>query len=182
MNTKNQNYFELFDIHPSYPVEATQLDKAYRELQIRFHPDNLKPTGDESASLEDVTLSSLVNDAYQTLQDPVRCLIYILSLNEIDVNLEANTIADPEFLMQQMELREQLENIDEQSENVEAEIEHFASTINQSVEALLATIPHYLTGLKVNDTVKVREFLMKLQFLIKLQQEIDTKLDQLDDL
>ena len=50
-----------------------------------------------------------MNEAYRTLKSPVQRARHLLELHGVDVAFETNTAMPTEFLMQQMELREALE-------------------------------------------------------------------------
>src|SRR5499426_1503841 len=84
------------------------LEKAYREVQSRVHPDRFAHAGDAErrASLQWTTR---VNEAYRTLKDPVQRGRHLLELHGVDVAFETNTQMPTDFLMQQLELREELE-------------------------------------------------------------------------
>src|SRR5262247_2506354 len=84
------------------------LEKAYREIQSRVHPDRFAHAGDAErrASLQWTTR---VNEAYRVLKDPVQRAKHILELNGVDVAFETNTQMPSDFLLQQLELREELE-------------------------------------------------------------------------
>src|SRR6185312_15300702 len=103
-----QNHFELFGLPPSYGMDEEILEKAYREIQARVHPDRFAHAGDAErrASLQWTTR---VNEAYRTLRNPVSRASHLLALNGVDVAFETNTAMPAEFLMEQMELREALE-------------------------------------------------------------------------
>src|SRR5687768_15909213 len=104
-----QSHFELFGLVPAFAVEADALERSYREIQSKVHPDRFAHAGDAErrASLQWTTR---VNEAYRTLKDPVQRAKHILDLHGVDVAFETNTAMPKDFLMQQMELREALEN------------------------------------------------------------------------
>ena len=54
-------------------------------------------------------MTTAVNEAYRTLKSPVQRAKYLLALNGVDVGFETNTAMPRDFLMEQMELRERLE-------------------------------------------------------------------------
>lgn len=103
-----QNHFELFHLTPGYALDGAALEAAYREIQARVHPDRFAHAGDAErrASMQWTTR---VNEAYRTLKSPVARAQYLLELQGVDVALETNTSMPPEFLLEQMELREALE-------------------------------------------------------------------------
>src|SRR5438132_12609726 len=103
-----QNHFELFGLQAAFSVDEAALDQSYREIQSRVHPDRFAHAGDAErrASLQWTTR---VNEAYRTLRNPVSRASHLLALNGIDVAFETNTAMPAEFLMEQMELREALE-------------------------------------------------------------------------
>src|SRR5690348_10655316 len=104
-----QNHFDLFGLQPAFAVDEQRLERAYREIQSRVHPDRYAHAGDAErrASLQWTTR---VNEAYRALKNPVQRASHILELQGVDVAFETNTAMPQEFLMQQMELREALES------------------------------------------------------------------------
>src|SRR6478736_8851726 len=107
-----QNHFELFGLPPSYGMDEEILEKAYREIQARVHPDRFAHAGDAErrASLQWTTR---VNEAYRTLKNPVQRGRHLLELRGVDVAFETNTAMPADFLMQQMGLREAIEDATE---------------------------------------------------------------------
>src|SRR3954453_12946404 len=103
-----QSHFDLFGLQPAFAVDEERLQSAYREIQSRVHTDRCAHAGDAErrASLQWTTL---VNEAYRTLKDPVQRGRHLLALHGVDVALESNPQMPPNFLMQQLELREELE-------------------------------------------------------------------------
>ena len=95
------SHFELFGLPARFEVNGEALERSYREIQSRVHPDRFAHAGDAErrASLQWTTR---VNEAYRTLKDPVQRAKHLLELHGVDVAFETNTAMPPEFLMQQM--------------------------------------------------------------------------------
>src|SRR3981081_1539317 len=102
------NHFELFGLEPVYALNAESLDSAYRDIQAKVHPDRFAHAGDAErrASLQWTTR---VNEAYRALKSPVQRAKHIIGLHGIDVAFETNTQMPTDFLLRQLELREELE-------------------------------------------------------------------------
>src|SRR5262245_25224881 len=104
-----QSHFELFGLTPKYSLETEALERSYRDIQSKVHPDRFAHAGDAErrASLQWTTR---VNEAFQVLKNPVKRAKHLLELHGVDVAFETNTAMPQDFLMQQMELRESLED------------------------------------------------------------------------
>ena len=103
-----KNPFELFGLTPAYALDLEHLERAYRDIQSKVHPDRFAHAGDAErrASMQ---MTTQVNEAYRILKSPVLRAKYLLELNGVDVAFETNTAMPKDFLAQQMELRERLE-------------------------------------------------------------------------
>ena len=101
----SQNYFELFGMPTGFALDTGSLAARYRELQKVVHPDRFAASGERSQRLS-LQRATLVNEAYQTLKDPLRRAQYLLEIKAGGQALQESTLNDPEFLMRQMELRE----------------------------------------------------------------------------
>src|SRR6185436_19445559 len=102
------NHFDLCGRAPAFSLGVVRLEAAYRDIQSKVHPDRFAHAGDAErrASMQ---MTTRVNEAYRTLRSPVQRAKYLLELNGVDVGFETNTAMPREFLMEQMELREKLE-------------------------------------------------------------------------
>lgn len=108
----NATHFDLFGIPRSHALDVPALEKAYRELSLKLHPDRFAQAEprERRFSLEQ---TSALNEAYKTLKDPVRRAFYLLKLLGIDLNKEdagAQKDMPLEFLEEVMELREALDS------------------------------------------------------------------------
>jgi len=106
----NQNYFQLFEIEQSVLIDYGELEKRYLELQKEFHPDKYANATDQEKRLS-LQITSYINEAYNTLKDDYLKSLYLLKITGYEIGDQNSTISDPEFLMHQMELREESEKI-----------------------------------------------------------------------
>ncbi|MBF0379458.1 MAG: Fe-S protein assembly co-chaperone HscB [Magnetococcales bacterium] len=106
-----QNYFGVFSIDPGFNVDNKHIESLYRELQQQFHPDRFatKSPTERRFSMEHVTK---LNEALRTMEDPLSLAVYLLQLFGHTVENSSKPPSDPEFLMEVMELRESLEDLD----------------------------------------------------------------------
>lgn len=104
-----RNFFELFNLPAQFDVDGKALDTAYRDIQRLVHPDRFV-TASEAEKRAAVQYASLVNDAYQTLKDPMKRAGHLCALNGAPMDNDAHIQMDPLFLMEQMTWRERLED------------------------------------------------------------------------
>ena len=100
-------YFDLFQLEPSFNIDTEALEQTYRALAARFHPDKFA-SASAFEQKQAVMMSSTINDAYRTLKSPIDRAAYLLKSQNIDADAPEHTSFSPEFLMQQMEWRETL--------------------------------------------------------------------------
>nr|WP_311460454.1 Fe-S protein assembly co-chaperone HscB [uncultured Neisseria sp.] len=100
-------YFNLFQLKPSFNLDTEALEQTYRALAARFHPDKFA-SASAFEQKQAVMMSSTINDAYRTLKSPIDRAAYLLKSQNIDADAPEHTSFSPEFLMQQMEWRETL--------------------------------------------------------------------------
>lgn len=103
------NFFELLDLPENFDVDLAALEKAYFEAQRKYHPDRLVKA-DEAARMKAIQQSMQVNDAYDTLKNPLARAEYLLMLKGVVSFDEDSTVQNPALLMEMMELREQMQD------------------------------------------------------------------------
>jgi len=163
-----QNHFELFGLQPAFSVDETALERSYREIQARVHPDRFAHAGaaERRASLQWTTR---VNEAYRSLKNPVQRASHILALHGVDVAFETNTAMPAAFLGQQMELREALENA-VHAKDLKS-LDALQKSIARDKQALEAKLAQRIDADK--DYQAAAGLVRELQFLEKLEAEID---------
>ncbi|HHF0533844.1 MULTISPECIES: co-chaperone HscB [Vibrio] len=168
------NHFELFGLPSQFKLDGSLLSSQFRELQKRFHPDNFA-TDSERDRLMAVQKAAQINDAYQVLKNPISRAEYILAEQGVEIRGEQQTMQDPMFLMEQMELREELEEIADKSDP-ESALFDFDSKVSKMYKQHLASVEQELDdGLWTEAADRVR----KLKFIAKLKNEIELVEDKL---
>ncbi|MBY6191432.1 Fe-S protein assembly co-chaperone HscB [Microbulbifer agarilyticus] len=162
-----QNHFEIFGLPVGYQVDRQALAKRYRELQQEFHPDRFAAKSDREQMLA-MQYAAQINEANNTLKDPVARAAYLLQLRGVERKAEQTT-ADGAFLMQQMMLRERLEEVREASDP-EAELEELSA---EAAALFKAQEQAFSDALAANALKDGESALSKLQFLAKLQRQIE---------
>jgi len=163
-----QNHFELFGLQPAFSVDQAALERSYREIQARVHPDRFAHAGDAErrASLQWTTR---VNEAYRSLKNPVQRASHILALHGVDVAFETNTSMPAAFLGQQLELREALENAT-RAKDTKA-LDALQKSIGQDKQVLEQKLAQRID--RERDYQAAAGLVRELQFLEKLEAEID---------
>ena len=167
-----KNHFALFGLTPAYALDLDHLDRAYRDIQARVHPDRFVNSGDAErrASMQ---MTTQVNEAYRTLKSSVRRAKYLLELNGVDVGFETNTAMPPEFLMQQMELREKLE----EARDVPS-LGFLQKNLSEERKKIEILIAEFIDA--GHDYKGASEPVRKLMFLEKFGEEIDARYEALE--
>src|SRR5258706_3401088 len=163
-----RNHFELFDLTPVYSLDTERLEDSYKELQTLVHPDRYAQAGDAErrASMQWTTR---VNEAYSTLRDPVQRAKHLLELHGVDVGFETNTQMPTDFLMQQLETREQLEEAIQKKDP--GFLDSLRSNLMGKRKLLEAQIGESIDARK--DYAGATDLVRKLMFLQKIDDEID---------
>lgn len=97
---------------PVFHINPRELRKEFLQLQSLHHPDKF-PSG-SVAHQRAYALSTLLNNAYKTLSDPLLRSQYLLQLQyDIDMTIEDNSAhkSDQEDLMIVLEAQEELEDV-----------------------------------------------------------------------
>jgi molecular chaperone HscB len=149
------------------------MEQAYRQLQSQVHPDRFVHASDAErrASMQSATQ---VNEAHRTLKNPLARARYLLALQQVDVGSENNTAMPAEFLQQQMQWRESVEDAANQPEAL-AELER---RLAREMKDRYAELENRLDS--DGDYALAAESVRKLMFLERLHEEIGDALERSD--
>ena len=159
-------YFNLFQLEPSFNIDTEALEQTYRTLAARFHPDKFASTS-AFEQKQAVMMSSTINDAYRTLKSPIDRAAYLLKSQNIDADAPEHTSFSPEFLMQQMEWREtlmdaQMEQNHDAIRALDQEIQEVQSNLYQDLQQ----------AFEQQDYESAAQWVRHGRFLNKLRNEI----------
>lgn len=177
--TLTANHFELFGLPVSFGIDLQDLAGRYRELQRSSHPDRFAAAADRDRRLA-VQQAAQINEAYQTLRDPRRRARYLLALHGVVLDDERDTTQDPEFLMEQMELREQLAEVGDRSDPLAALselLDLIEARQRDLIEGMAALFEE--PGPEALAEAKVR--VHRLRFFERLHEEAAQREDELAD-
>ena len=102
------NFFDLMQQPKMFAIDTKNLAKRFKQLQAQFHPDRYSSRSEQELKHSE-NWSSLVNEAYGTLLDPMSRALYLLELFGNPLLEGEQPVLDPEFLMDIMELNEEIE-------------------------------------------------------------------------
>jgi molecular chaperone HscB len=118
------DYFSFFDLPRKLALDVVALEKQFYVLSRKLHPDRFasKPVKEQEAALAQ---SSLLNDAYRTLKDPIARTQYLLTLEGVELEEQSKAATDaarasgeqkkqivpPELLEEVFELNMQLQEM-----------------------------------------------------------------------
>jgi molecular chaperone HscB len=118
------SYFEFFDLPRKLTLDVAALEKQFYTMSRRLHPDRFasKPLAEQETALAQ---SSLLNDAYRTLKDPILRTQYLLKLEGVELEeqskaateaaratgVEKKQVVPPELLEEVFELNMQLQEM-----------------------------------------------------------------------
>jgi molecular chaperone HscB len=168
-------HFALFDLQPAFRLDLEQLAVRYRELARSVHPDRFAdaPEREQRVALE---RSASLNEAYQTLKSAPRRARYLLALKGDEVPLEV-TVHDPDFLLQQMQWREELEDLQDDADlDGVAAFKRRLKTAQQQLEDSFAACWD-----DAAQREQAERLMRRMQFLDKLSYEVRQLEERLDD-
>lgn len=163
----SQNYFELFGLPPKFDLDTAQLHAAQQHLQSAFHPDR-HVNASERARRVSVQMASWINQAYETLRDPVKRSRYLLVISGAELPDESATTSDTAFLMEQIELREAIDAC-RASEQALTQCEKIEATLEQRAADLADDFVQCFTRGELDAAAQHSR---KMQFIQRIQQQL----------
>ena len=163
--------FELFRVPMQFEQDRAVLDSRWKELQREAHPDKFAAQGPAAQRIA-MQWSVRINEAYQRLKDPLRRASYLCELHGAPIQAEKNTAMPTDFLLQQMQWREALED----AKTVQ-DLEEIALKSNNSGRERLSKIEQMIDINK--DFMAAAQQVRSLMFIERFSSEVDDRLDQL---
>ncbi len=175
MTNSQTNYFQLFALPKQFDIDVQSLEINFRKIQSASHPDRfVAASADEK--LQSMQTATTANEAYGTLKSPARRAKYLLELQGINAISDTNTAMPMDFLMQQMEWREQLEDA-KAAKDIPA-LEQLMTTLQTEYKSIQTDLVELFDAKK--DYPSATDATRKLIFIDKVCADIHQAIEQLD--
>lgn len=165
------NDFELFGLPQRFAQDRAAIDSQWKELQREAHPDKFAAQG-HAAQRVALQWSVRINEAYQRLKDPLKRAAYLCELLGAPIDAHHNTSMPAEFLMEQMEWREALDEA-----GTEDELDVLAQRLGRKRKDYLATIERLLD--EEGDAAGAAGQVRALMFIERFGEDVENRLAQL---
>lgn len=161
--------FALLGLAPAFEVDLAALERAFFERSKAAHPDRVAsaPAAERVAAL---SRARALNDAYQLIKKPVARAEYLLA--QAGVTIGDNERLDPTFLMEILELREELALA--RAAEQTAKIEQLAGAMKARRQAALDALPQLFAH---HDLAAIKDRLILLRYVDRYLAECDAALD-----
>src|SRR5450755_1152991 len=118
----SKNFFQFFGLEQKLRVDAESLQKRFYELSRQWHPDRFgrKSHAEQAEALE---ATSILNDGYRTLKDPVKRAEYLLKEEGFPIGEQRSKDVPPELLEEVFELNMMLEELKSGDESARPQLE-----------------------------------------------------------
>ncbi|XP_063628830.1 iron-sulfur cluster co-chaperone protein HscB [Cydia splendana] len=157
-----ENYFKILGVSETYDQNENELAKKFKELQKYLHPDKFGNKPKEEQEISE-NYSSLVNESYNTLLNPLTRGIYMLRLSGKEIP-EETEVKDQAFLMMIMEKNEEVEN---------AETEEEIMKLNKENKELMNQLQKQVSqAFNDGDLKLVLKLLSQMKYYTSIDQQI----------
>lgn len=159
------NHFSSFDLDPAFSIDVARLEQRYEQLMTICHPDRFAaaPAFEQRAAAK---RAADINEAFSVLKQPVSRAGHLLQLAGVDLPALERQPAAPEFLFEQMMLREKVQEFDYLNPDDAAELTSEIEDAYVSTQAKFAA--HYEAG----DIAAASSAWVEFHFQQKLSDEL----------
>lgn len=160
--------FGLLGLPPQFDLDPAAIERAFFERSKEVHADRFAtaPAAERVAAL---AKNRALNDAYQAIKKPVGRAEYLLA--RAGVNIGDNERLDPAFLMEILEMREELAG---NRGNLEV-VGRLQKDMQGRRDAAVAELPALFAA---TDLVGIKRTLIVLRYLQRYLDECDAALDE----
>ena len=171
----NANYFTLFNLPVQFDLDLKALETNFRAIQSASHPDRFV-TASTAEKLQSMQTATLANEAYLILKSPALRAAYLLSIQGIHATSETNTKMPHDFLMQQMEWRETLDDATHAKDMTV--LENLLNEMQLEAGTLQANLAENFDV--KNDLIGATDNARKLIFIDKVMADINKAIEHLE--
>lgn len=167
------NYFEFFNLPLRFIIDEDALRKTFYANSKKYHPDFFTLDTEEKQA-EILELSTLNNQAYNTLSDFDKRMKYILELKNV-LGEEGQNSIPQDFLGEMMDINEALMELEfdfeqEQFESIQQDLNALEQSMYEAVRPLLEGYedrPELDAGLAL-----LKEYYLKKRYLLRIKENL----------
>ena len=173
------DYFEILGIPRGLNLSVDGLQQRYYRLSRELHPDRFmnKPPAEQQRALD---MSSALNDARRTLQDPIKRANYLLSLEGFDIGEQKSKDVPAELLEEVFELNMALEEMRGGDDSARPQLEqaeaNFAGMMTGIDTQLQSLFEQYDGAPQREKLAEIRGALNRRKYIQNLLDEVRTEL------
>jgi len=168
------NYFEFYQLPLSCHPDQDLVKKNYYANSKKYHPDRFMQA-DAKTKIEALQQSALNNEAYTTFQDPMLTIAHLLRIKGLLLPDEKYQLSSS-FLMEVMDLNEQLSDWENQGKDAElgqSLQESVHEFIKQLQDAIAPTMQLIDSGQEEESLfLKLKEFYFKHKYLLRIKERM----------
>jgi molecular chaperone HscB len=181
----SRNFFQFFGLEQKLCVDSETLQKRFYELSKQWHPDRFSRKG-ANEQAEALDASSILNDGYRILRDPVKRAEYLLEEEGFPIGEQRSKDVPAELLEEVFELNMMLEELKSgdseargQLETARANFGKMQSKVDSQLERLF--LKHDAAEPR-DDTAKqalheIRGLLNRRRYIDNLLRDVDRALN-----
>jgi molecular chaperone HscB len=169
----NMNYFELYGLPVLMKVDVSEIKEKFYELSRRYHPD-FHIQSDEGRQVDALEKSADINKAYKVFQNTDDTIKYVLQLKDL-VHDEEKYELDPEFLMEVMDINEELMELETgtDKESLEQCVLKTKELLTQIYNDVAPIVENYQEGVTTEkELLQVKSYYYKKKYLQRILDKI----------
>lgn len=168
------DYFAFYTIPESFRPDEAAIKRRYYALSREYHPD-FHATAPPEKQQEILRLATLNTNAYRTLSDSELRMAYILSRHGLLE--EGKQELPPDFLMEVMELNEQLMELELDPdptvvEGVKTEVNALSDTLDAGIEPVLTGYDQLPHDARPQALQQIRTYYLKRRYLLRIRESL----------
>ena len=176
------DYYEFFDLPRRLALDPEELKNRFYTLSRLLHPDRYTRRSEQEQRFS-LEASSILNDAYRVLKDPIQRAEYVLRQEGFPVGDQRNRDVPPELLEEVFELNLALDELRGGDLDVLPQLEQMRrkfldtlSAIDRDLEALFRRHDDAQGDERRQVLAEIRSTLNRRRYISNLVQEVDKQL------
>ena len=170
-----REYYGLLGLERRLSLSNQELQQRFYDLTRRLHPDRFMRSSERERQYS-LDGSSLLNDAYRTLRDPVKRAMYVLGQEGFEVGEQRSKDVPPELLEEVFELNMALEEIRTGDDSVRGQLEkaehNFTNLLSEVDGQLEGLFSQYDEGRSRDTLTQIRAALNRRKYIQNLVDEV----------